>query len=93
MQGGDLGFFGKGRMVPPFEQAAFALKPGEISDVVTTQFGYHIIKLTERKPAAAVPLERVGPQVKQFLTQQKKKERVDGFIKSLKDKSRIEVLV
>ena len=92
-QGGDLGFFGKGRMVPAFEQAAFALKPGEISDVVTTQFGYHIIKLTERKPASTVPLETVNAQVKQFLTEQKKKERVDGFIKSLKDKSRIEVLV
>jgi peptidyl-prolyl cis-trans isomerase C len=92
-QGGDLGFFSKGRMVPPFEQAAFALKPGEISDVVTTQFGYHIIKLTERKPASTVPLDMVSPQVKQFLTEQRKKERVDGFIKSLKDKSRIEVLV
>jgi peptidyl-prolyl cis-trans isomerase C len=92
-QGGDLGFFGKGRMVPEFEQAAFALKPGEISDVVTTQFGYHIIKLTERKPSSTVPLETVNAQVKQFLTEQKKKERVDEFIKSLKDKSRIEVLV
>ena len=92
-QGGDLGFFGKGRMVPEFEKAAFALKPGEISDVVTTQFGYHIIKLTERKPASTVPLEMVSPQVKQFLAEQKKKERVDGFIKSLKDKSKIEVLV
>jgi peptidyl-prolyl cis-trans isomerase C len=92
-QGGDLGYFGKGRMVPAFEQAAFALKPGEISDVVTTQFGYHIIKLTERKPASTVPLDTVSAQLKQFLTEQKKKERVDGFIKSLKDKSRIEVLV
>jgi peptidyl-prolyl cis-trans isomerase C len=92
-QGGDLNFFGRGSMVPPFEQAAFALKPGEISDVVETQFGYHIIKVTDRKPAAAVPLETVNAQVKQFLTQQKKKERVDAFIKTLKDKSRIEVLV
>jgi peptidyl-prolyl cis-trans isomerase C len=92
-QGGDLDFFGRGRMVPPFEQAAFALKPGEISDVVTTQFGYHIIKATDRRAAATVPLEEVLPQVKQYLAGQKKQERADAFIAGLKQKSRIEVLI
>jgi peptidyl-prolyl cis-trans isomerase C len=92
-QGGDLGFFPHGQMVPPFDQAAFALKPGEISDVVTTQFGYHIIKLTEKKEASMIPLEQVKPRVIEFLTNQKKQERVDSFINEAKKRAKIEVLV
>ena len=92
-QGGDLGFFPHGQMVPAFDQAAFALKPGEISDVVTTQFGYHIIKLTEKKAASVVPLEQVKPKVLEFLTNQKKQERVDTFINEVKKRAKIEVLV
>jgi peptidyl-prolyl cis-trans isomerase C len=92
-QGGDLGFFPRGQMVPPFDQAAFALKPGEISDVVTTDFGYHIIKLTEKKDGSLVPLEQVKPRVIEFLTNQKKQERVDTFINEAKKRAKIEVLV
>ena len=59
-RGGDLGFFEAGRMVPAFEQAAFALeKPGQLSGVVETQFGYHILKLQERKPAGVRPYDEV----------------------------------
>lgn len=92
-QGGDLGFFPRGQMVPPFDQAAFALKPGEISDVVTTEFGYHIIKLTEKKEASLVPLDQVKPKVIEYLTNQKKQERVDSFINEAKKRAKIEVLV
>jgi peptidyl-prolyl cis-trans isomerase C len=92
-QGGDLGFFPRGQMVPAFDEAAFALKPGEISGVVTTQFGYHIIKAVEHKDAATVPLAEVSEKVKQFLTNQKKQAKVDEFIAALKQKSKIEVLI
>ena len=92
-QGGDLGFFARGRMVPAFDQAAFAMKPGEISDVVTTEFGYHIIKLTEKKEGSSVPFDEVKPKVVEYLTNQKKQQRVDSFIEEAKKRAKIEVLV
>jgi len=92
-QGGDLNFFTRGQMVPPFDQAAFAMKPGEISDIVTTQFGYHIIKVSERRPASTVPFEQVSGRIKEFLTEQQKQQKADAFIQSLKQKAKIEVLV
>jgi peptidyl-prolyl cis-trans isomerase C len=92
-QGGDLGFFVREKMVPPFSEAAFALKPGEVSDVVTTQFGYHIIKLAERKEATTIPYEKVQPQIVQFLSEQKKRDRVNAVIEEVKKRAKIEVLV
>jgi peptidyl-prolyl cis-trans isomerase C len=92
-QGGDLGFFKRGQMVGPFDQAAFALEPGEVSDIVTTQFGYHIIKLIERKDPTVVPYEKVQPQIVQFLSEQKKRDRVGAVIEEAKKRAKIEVLV
>jgi parvulin-like peptidyl-prolyl isomerase len=67
--GGELGWFGRGRMVKEFEAAAFALKPGEISGVVKTQFGYHIIQLEERKAAGLKPFEEVRPEIRAAMAQ------------------------
>ena len=66
-RGGDLDFFGRGQMAKEFEEAAFALKPGQISDIVKTQFGLHIIKTTDHKPAATRPLEEVKAQIEDQL--------------------------
>ncbi len=70
-QGGDLDFFGKGRMDPAFEEAAFGLKPGEISDVVKSQYGFHIIKVTDKKAASARTLDEVRPQIEDQLSYEK----------------------
>ena len=92
-QGGDLNYFPKGQMVPAFDKVAFELKPGQLSGVVTTQFGYHIIKVTDRKPGRTVPFEESSQQIKQFLTEQKKQQHTEGFIDALKKKAKIEVLI
>jgi peptidyl-prolyl cis-trans isomerase C len=92
-QGGDLNYFAKGAMVPAFDKVAFELKPGQISDVVTTQFGYHIIKVIDHKASRTIPFEESAPQIKQFLTQEKKQKHSDAFIEGLKKKSKIEVLI
>ena len=66
-RGGDLDFFGRGQMAKEFEEAAFALKPGEISPVVKTSFGYHIIKVTDRKAATTRTLDEVRTQIEDQL--------------------------
>lgn len=76
--GGDLSFFQKGAMVKPFEDAAFALKKGEVSEVVESEFGYHIILLTDVRPAVARPFEQVKPEiVAELKKQQAQREFAD----------------
>ena len=80
-------------MVPAFSDVAFKLKPGEISDVVTTDFGYHIIKVTDKRAATTIPYEKASGQIIEFLTGQKKQERAGQFVDEVKKRARIEVLV
>lgn len=92
-QGGDLGFFGHGQMVPEFDEAAFALKPGELSGVVATKFGYHLIKLEERKAAGLVPEAEAAPKIREYLVTQKNGEAVDELLEKLRAKAKIEMLL
>ena len=88
-RGGDLDFFGKGKMVKPFEDAAFALEAGEISDVVETRFGYHIIRVADKREAGLAAFEDVKADIIRRLTQQKQSAAVKNYIQSLRDKAQI----
>jgi len=93
VNGGDLGFFEQGQMVPPFEQAAFALKPGEMSELVESQFGYHIIKVAEKQAQRVVPLDEAKGQIEQYLGQQNRQAETQAFVNALKAKAKIDVLM
>ena len=88
--GGDLGFFQKGQMVKPFEDAAFATQPGTLSQIVETQFGFHIIKVLERKPAGKATFEQVKPAIKQYLDQLNRQKVTQKYLEDLKAKATIE---
>ncbi len=74
-KGGDLGFFGRGMMVKPFEEAAFSLKAGEISDIVETEFGLHVIRLTEIKGGAVAPFEQVKGKIESTFRQRQAQKK------------------
>jgi peptidyl-prolyl cis-trans isomerase C len=82
-QGGDLQFFPRGAMEKPFEDAAFALEPGQVSDVVKTRYGYHIIKVTDHKDASTVSFEEIKNDIINYLKTQKLSEAEGKYYKSL----------
>ncbi len=88
--GGDLGFFSKDRMVPEFADVAFALKPGEVSGVVETKFGYHVIKNEETRPAGEVPFDEVKDRIVDSLKKQKMAGEVDTILEKLRADAKIE---
>jgi len=88
-QGGDLGFFGKGQMDPAFEKAAFALEVGETSEIVKSSFGYHIIKVTDKRAAGHAPFEEVKDQITHYLTQQKQQAFWGDYNQSLRENATI----
>jgi peptidyl-prolyl cis-trans isomerase C len=90
-KGGDLGMFGQGRMVPDFERAAFALKPSEISDVVKTQYGYHIITVTERKEGERKPFEQVKEQIRATLRNKTLQDQTQNHFEELRKAANVKI--
>ena len=89
--GGDLGYFTEGQMIPDFEAACFKLEPGQTSDIVKTQFGYHVIRLTEKIPVHERPLSEASEQIKSRLMDAKKIQNLQEIIKSLRSRAKITV--
>ena len=89
--GGDLNFFTHDRMVPEFADAAFKMKVGDVSDPVKTQYGFHIIKVTDKKDARTVPFDEAKDKIESYLKESKKREAVTSLLKSVREKADVTV--
>ena len=92
-KGGDVGYFSKGRMAPEFEKTAFALKKGEISDIIQTNFGFHIIKLEDKKEESIRPYSTVKDQLEKRVAVDKKKKSVDEYVQKISKDADIEIIL
>lgn len=91
--GGDLGVFGRGQMVAPFEEVAFAIEVGEISPIVETQFGFHVLQVTERIDAQTIDLDEVRPQVEQYLLEEVRNAGAESYVQELRAAADVEILL
>ncbi len=91
--GGDVGLFNRGMMVPAFEAMAFSLQPGQISDIIETPFGVHILRLEERRESRLLPLEEVREQLRDHIREEKMSTVVAAKKADLREQARIEILI
>jgi peptidyl-prolyl cis-trans isomerase C len=90
--GGDLGYFARGQMVPEFEKAASELKPGETSKPVKSNFGFHIIKVTDKKAGPVIEYDRIKDLISQKLSGERQKESFDKYVAELKKTYTVEIM-
>ena len=89
-KGGGLGYFGRGQMVKPFEEAVFSLGKGDVSDIVETKFGYHLIKCLDKKPEIIKSFDEVKDNIEKYLKTEQVRKEVDSFVEKLKENAKIE---
>ncbi len=92
-RGGDLSFFTRGRMVPEFEKKAFAMKVGELSEPIKTQFGWHVIKVTERKEGRQRPFDEVRESIEKLLKNKKSRRAKADLLKNIKAEAKVETFL
>ncbi len=90
-KGGDLGYFSRGQMVKPFEDAAFALQPGEVSGIVETRFGYHLIKVTDKTPETTLAYDEIKERLREYLKQEKRRREMGSYVENLRSRAKVEV--
>ena len=90
---GDLGYFSRDRIMPEFADAAFKLKIGDVSTPVRTQFGFHLIKVTDKKPAHTATFDEAHEQIEAYLKDEKRRAAVANLIQSLRDNAKIETFL
>jgi peptidyl-prolyl cis-trans isomerase C len=89
-KGGDLGYFGRGQMTKTFEEVAFGLPPGEMSDIVETEFGYHLIKVSDKKPETKIAYEDIKGRLEKHLKLQEVRKEVKLQVEELKEQAKVE---
>lgn len=91
--GGNLGFVRQGQLLRPIEQALFSLKPNEVSDVVETRIGYHLVKAYERAPEMTVPFENVKDELRTLLKQEKGRQEANAYASKLREKAKVQIFL
>jgi len=92
-KGGDLGYFRRGQMVKPFEDAAFALEPGKVSGIIETKFGYHLIKVIDKKPETTILYKDIKDKLEQYLKKEKVNNEIKLYIGKLREKAKVETFL